>query len=213
MTELAIERIMRLAPVIPVPTIRRVEDAVPVARALVAGGLPVLEVTLRAEAALNVARAIIAAVPEAVVGLGTLVEPEDFADALAVGARFAVSPGLSPSLADAARGSGLPYLPGVATASEVMMARTNGFRHMKFFPAEPAGGQAALKAFAGPFADVRFCPTGGISEDKVAGYLALPNVPCVGGSWLATEEDIAAGAWDAITERARRIAGIPRMDA
>ncbi|MEE8272286.1 MAG: bifunctional 4-hydroxy-2-oxoglutarate aldolase/2-dehydro-3-deoxy-phosphogluconate aldolase [Alphaproteobacteria bacterium] len=205
-----IERVMTAAPVIPVLTIRREADAVPLARALVAGGLPVLEITLRTDAALAAAAAIAEAVPDALVGLGTLVEPADVAKARAVGARFGVSPGLTEELAAAAAADGLPFLPGVATASELMRARALGFRHLKFFPAEPAGGRAALGGLAGPFPDIRFCPTGGIRADTAASYLALPTVLCVGGSWLATDAEIAEGRWDAITEKARQAAALGR---
>ncbi len=152
-----------------------------------------------------------AQVPDAVVGLGTLLDPEGFERARAIGVRFTVSPGLTPALAEAAARSGLPFLPGVATASELMVARRLGFRFCKFFPAEPMGGRAALRALAGPFPEMRFCPTGGITEDMVIDYLALPNVVCVGGSWIAPPDDIAAGAWDEIAERARRAAECRRV--
>lgn len=202
--------IMRMAPVIPVLTIERVIDAVPLARALVAGGLPVLEITLRTDAALAAASAIIAEVPDAVVGLGTLLSPADIANARRIGARFGVSPGLTDVLADSAREAGLPFLPGVATASEAMRAMDLGHTHLKFFPAEPAGGVAALKALGAPLQDLRFCPTGGITAESAPSYLALPNILCVGGSWLATKAEIVAGDWDAVTEKARRASGVQR---
>ena len=199
---------MRMAPVIPVLTIERDSDAVPLARALVAGGLPVLEITLRTDAALAAASAIMAEVPDAVVGLGTLLNPADVARARQVGARFGVSPGLTDDLAAAAGEADLPFLPGVATASEAMRAMALGHTHLKFFPAEPAGGIPALKALGAPLQHLRFCPTGGISVETAPAYLALPNVLCVGGSWLATKAEIADGAWDAITAKARAAAGL-----
>ncbi len=207
-TEPPIAAIMRMAPVIPVLTIERIEDAVPLARALVAGGLPVLEITLRTDAALAAALAIEEAVPEAVVGLGTILSPDDVAQAARVGARFGVSPGLTEALVGAAHDAGLPFLPGVATASEAMRAMDLGHRHLKFFPAEPAGGTAALKALGAPLSDLRFCPTGGISPETAPAYLSLANVLCVGGSWLATRAEIAEGAWDSITAKARAASGL-----
>lgn len=203
-----IAAIMRLAPVIPVLTIERVTDAVPLARALVAGGLPVLEITLRTDAALAAASAIIAEVPDAVVGLGTLLTPADVASIHRIGARFGVSPGLTEALVNAAREARLPFLPGVATASEAMRAMDLGHRFLKFFPAEPAGGIAALKALGAPLRELRFCPTGGITAAAAPDYLALPNVLCVGGSWLATQSDIANGAWQSIAESARSAAAL-----
>lgn len=200
----ALQTIMRRAPVIPVLTINRLEDAVPLAVALVAGGLPVIEITLRTAVALAAVEACRHHVPEAVVGVGSVVRVEDFARAQAVGAQFAVSPGLTTAMAEAGATSGMPFLPGVATASELMHAISYGFGHLKFFPAEPAGGIAALRSFAGPFAHIRFCPTGGIHDGNAGDYLRLANVLCVGGSWMAPEEDIRNGAWDTITARARR---------
>lgn len=199
-----IAAIMSRAPVIPVLTVHRVDDAVPMARALVAGGLPVLEITLRTPAALEAAAAIAAQVPDAVVGLGTITAAEEIERAVALGARFGVSPGFDADLTRAALTAGLPFLPGVATASEIMAARRLGLRHLKFFPAEVSGGVPALKAFAGPFGDVRFCPTGGIGPANMATYLSLPTVLCVGGSWLVTDSDLSAGAWDAVSNRARQ---------
>ena len=205
-----IAAIMRLAPVIPVLTIEREHDAVPLAKALVAGGLPVLEITLRTDAALAAASAIMAEVQDAVVGLGTLLTPADVARAHQIGARFGVSPGLTEELATAAGETRLPFLPGIATASEAMRARTLGFDHLKFFPAEPAGGIAALKALGAPLQDFRFCPTGGITADSAPAYLALSNVLCVGGSWLATKAEISAGDWARVTEKARRASELRR---
>ncbi len=198
-----IAAIMQLAPVIPVLTIERESDAVPLARALVAGGLPVLEITLRTDVALAAASAIMAEVPGAVVGLGTVLSPADITRAGQIGAGFGVSPGLTEELAAAVSEAGLPFLPGVATASEAMRASALGFDHLKFFPAEPAGGIAALKAIGAPLQHLRFCPTGGITADTAPAYLALENVLCVGGSWLATAAEIASGDWAAITEKAR----------
>ncbi|MEO3432007.1 bifunctional 4-hydroxy-2-oxoglutarate aldolase/2-dehydro-3-deoxy-phosphogluconate aldolase [Inquilinus sp. CAU 1745] len=203
---MTIEDIMRRAPVIPVLTIARVDHAVPLARALVAGGLPVLEVTLRTDAALDAVAAIRREVPDAIVGLGTMTTAADFEAARKVGAAFGVSPGLTPALAEAANASGLPFLPGIATASEAMRALEFGFSRLKFFPAEAAGGRAMLSSLAGPFADLRFCPTGGIREETAADWLKLPNVLCVGGSWLAGAADLEAGAWEEIEARACRAA-------
>ena len=196
--------ILARVPVIPVLTVERVADAVPLARALVEGGLPVLEVTLRSEAAAEAAAAMIAQVPEAVVGLGPLTGPADVVQACEIGARFGVSPGLTEDLAATAIGAGLPFLPGVATPSEAMRAAAYGLTHLKLFPAEPAGGIPLLKALSGPFPDLRFCPTGGITAHTAPGYLALPNVACVGGSWLATKQQIAQKEWSAITQRVRQ---------
>ena len=173
-----------LGPVIPVIVIQDVERAVPLARALVAGGVRVLEVTLRTPAGLPAIRAIAREVPEAIVGVGTLTDADEFAAARDAGAQFAVSPGLTPALVDAARASGLPWLPGVMTPSDVIAARAAGLRQLKLFPAEQAGGLGMLKALHGPFPDVLFCPTGGVTPNTAPQFLALPNVPCVGGSWL-----------------------------
>ena len=205
-----LDELLRLAPVIPVITIERVADAVPLARALVSGGLRLLEITLRTAAGRDAAAAIVAEVPDAVVGIGTVLTPEDLARSRELGARFALSPGATPELLDAAAKSDLPFMPGVATASELMAALTRGFDVVKFFPAVPAGGVAALKALTGPFPQARFCPTGGVSEENAADWLALPNVVVVGGSWLTPAGEIRAGAWDRITERARRAATLGR---
>lgn len=195
---------LRRARVIPVITIERVADAVPLARALVAGGIDHLEVTLRTAAAMDAAAAIRASVPEAVLGIGTVTSAHDLDCARELGARFALSPGATPDLLDAATASGLPFVPGVASASELMAALARGFDVVKFFPAVPAGGIPALKALAGPFPNVRFCPTGGIGEGDFADWLKLPNVLAVGGSWLTPAAEIRAGQWHAITDRARR---------
>lgn len=199
-----LEEILRASPIIPVITIERVEDAVPLARALVAGGITALEVTLRTPAAAAAAKAIAVSVPDAVLGLGTVLTRDDLDTARSLNARYVVSPGATPELLDAAAGGDLPLLPGVQTASEVMAALARGFDILKFFPAAQAGGIAALKALAGPFPQVRFCPTGGVGEDNFTDWLALPNVMAVGGSWLAPASDMRAGNWPTITERARR---------
>lgn len=191
--------VMRTSPVIPVIAIDEIEHAVPLARALVAGGIRVLEVTLRTRHGLPAIRAMVEQVPGAIVGVGTLTQPEEFAAARDAGAVFGVSPGLTQALIDAAISSGLPLLPGVMTPSEVMRAREVGFRQLKLFPAVPAGGIGMLNAIAGPLADVTFCPTGGISEATAPQFLACKNVACVGGSWLTPKDAIVAGDWARIT--------------
>jgi len=196
-----LDTLLQSARIIPVLTIERAEHGVPLARALVAGGVRVLEVTFRTEAAADAARAIIAEVPNAVVGIGTVLTADDLRHAQELGARFAVSPGATPDLLDAAAASGLPFLPGIATASEVMQARARGFGLLKFFPAEQSGGIAMLRALAGPFPDTRFCPTGGIGAANAASWLAEPNVVAVGGSWLCPASDVRAGNWEVITGR------------
>jgi 2-dehydro-3-deoxyphosphogluconate aldolase/(4S)-4-hydroxy-2-oxoglutarate aldolase len=191
--------LLRSARVIPVLTIERAKDAVPLARALVAGGVRTLEITLRTEAAIDAAKAIIAQVPDAIVGIGTVLNAEDLARAAALGARFAVSPGATPELLDAAAASDLPFMPGIATASELMQALARGFDLAKFFPAEQSGGIGALRALAGPFPHARFCPTGGIGESNAATWLAEANVMAVGGSWLCPAADVRSGNWSGIT--------------
>lgn len=198
-----LEEILRVAPIIPVITIERIEDAVPLARALVAGGLAALEITLRTAAAPAAAAAIVKAVPEAIVGIGTVLTREDLEIARNLGARFALSPGAIPELLDAAAAGELPFIPGIQTSSEIMAALVRGFDVVKFFPAVPAGGIAALKALAGPFPQMRFCPTGGIGESNFTDWLTLGNVVSVGGSWLAPTTDVRAGDWAAITARAK----------
>ena len=184
---------------IPVLTIERAEDAVPLARALVAGGVRVLEVTLRTPVAIDAAKAVIAEVPEAVVGIGTILNANDLARAEALGASFGISPGATPDLLQAAAASGLPFAPGIATASELMQALAHGFGLVKFFPAEQSGGIKGLRALAGPFPDVLFCPTGGVGEANAAAWLAEPNVVAVGGSWLCPAADIRSGNWEGIS--------------
>lgn len=196
-----LEKILIPARIVPVLTIGRVEDGVPLARALVAGGVKTLEITFRTEVAADAAKAIIAEVPEAVVGIGTVLNADDLRRAQALGARFAVSPGATPELLDAAAASDLPLLPGVATASEVMKAQAKGFNLLKFFPAEQAGGIPMLRALAGPFPNTRFCPTGGVGAANAATWLAEPNVIAVGGSWLCPASDVKAGNWEVITGR------------
>ena len=191
-----INEVLNLAPVIPVLTIERVEWAVPLARALVAGGLRALEVTLRTDVALDAVRAIAQTVPDAVPGVGTITSPEDVTKARAAGACFAVSPGFSSDLAMAV--GDFPYLPGIATASEAMAAQRLGLQSLKFFPAEAMGGRKALTALAGPFPNLNFCPTGGIGRSNAREYLALANVSCVGGSWVAPREEIENERWEEI---------------
>lgn len=205
MTEIA--NFMRMAPMIPVISISRVEDAAPLARALVAGGLPVLEVTLRTPIALDAIRAM-TEVEGAVVGAGTVLNGKDVDAAFAAGAQFFVSPGLSDAVIDQACVVGAPLLPGVATATELMRGLDAGLDHFKFFPAEQAGGVAMVKAFGGPFASCRFCPTGGVTLESAPSYLALPNVLCVGGAWVAPADLVNAGAWDEIRARAQKAAAL-----
>lgn len=190
-------------PVIPVLTVSDIAQAVPLGQALVAGGLHVLEVTLRTPVALEAIRRMAAEVENAVVGVGTVTVPADLEAARQAGATFAVSPGLTPDLASAAADNGLSLLPGVMTPSEAMIARDQGFSFLKLFPAKVAGGIAFLKAIGGPLADLAFCPTGGIGAGDFRDYLVLPNVVCVGGSWVAPKDAVAAGDWQRITELAR----------
>jgi 2-dehydro-3-deoxyphosphogluconate aldolase/(4S)-4-hydroxy-2-oxoglutarate aldolase len=202
--------IMRTSPVIPVIAIDDIDQAVPLARALVAGGIRVLEVTLRTAHGLPAIRAIAEQVPDAIVGVGTLTQGEEFAAARKAGAVFGVSPGLTPALVAAAKASGLPLLPGVMTPSEVMAAREAGFRQLKLFPAVPAGGVGMLNAIAGPLPDVTFCPTGGVSQENAPQFLACKNVACVGGSWLTPKDALQAGDWARITELAAAASGLRR---
>jgi len=202
--------LLRRTPVVPVLTIERISDAVPLARALVAGKLPVLEVTLRTPVALEAARAIAAEVPEAMVGIGTVTEIPDIRQALAAGAKFLVSPGTPPPLAAALAQVPVPVLPGCATVSEAMALAAHGFPVVKFFPAEAAGGIAFLKAIAAPLPDLKFCPTGGIDQRNAQNYLALPNVVAVGGSWPAPKDAIEAGDFARITKLSQEAAALQR---
>lgn len=199
---MGLESVLHAAPVIPVVVIDDPRHAVPLARALVAGGLPVIEVTLRTRAALEAVRAM-SEVEGAIVGVGTVRRPEDLEDSARAGARFAVSPGFTPRLIDCAREGALPWLPGAASASEAMALAETGFRYQKFFPAEAAGGAALLRSLHGPLPDIRFCATGGISLHNVRDYLRTPNVACVGGSWLTPAPLLAAADWPAIEALAR----------
>ncbi|GAA3523504.1 MULTISPECIES: bifunctional 4-hydroxy-2-oxoglutarate aldolase/2-dehydro-3-deoxy-phosphogluconate aldolase [Streptomyces] len=200
--------VLDLAPVVPVVVIDDPSDAVPLARALVAGGLPAIEVTLRTPAALEAIAAVADAVPDAVVGAGTVITPEQVRLAVTAGARFLVSPGWTDLLLEAMRASGVPYLPGVSTTSEVVALLERGVREMKFFPAEAAGGTAYLKSLNGPLPQARFCPTGGIGPATAPDYLALPNVGCVGGSWMLPADAVAARDWGRVEALAREAAGL-----
>jgi 2-dehydro-3-deoxyphosphogluconate aldolase / (4S)-4-hydroxy-2-oxoglutarate aldolase len=200
--------VLDLAPVVPVVVVEDASDAVPLARALVAGGLPAIEVTLRTPAGLDAIRAIAGAVPDAVVGAGTVVTPEQVTAAVRAGARFLVSPGWTDALLTAMQASGVPFLPGVSTTSEVVALLERGVREMKFFPAQAAGGTAYLKSLAGPLPRARFCPTGGIGPDNAPEYLSLPNVGCVGGTWMLPADAIAARDWGRVEALARSAAAL-----
>ena len=203
-----IRSVLAASPVMPVIVLEEVAHAVPLARALVAGGIRVLEVTLRTPVALDCMRAIAAEVPEALLGAGTVLSAADLDAAAKAGAVFAISPGASPALLEAARNSPIPFLPAVMTPSDVITAMDAGFDTFKLFPAAQAGGMAMLKAMGGPFPQARFCPTGGIDAASAPAFLALPNVACVGGSWLCPAELVRAGDWDAITALARAAAAL-----
>lgn len=205
-----IKPLLQLSPVIPVLVIDDTEHAIPLAQALVAGGIKVLEITLRTPNALEVINLIARHVPDAVLAAGTVTTPEQWDAAARAGARFVVSPGLTPRLLDAAASAPVPLLPGVATASELMTALDAGFVCFKFFPAQQAGGVGMLKALGGPFAQALFCPTGGITIDTAPDYLALSNVACVGGSWLAPAALLKAGDWAAITALAQAASSLRR---
>lgn len=207
---MTIEEILALSPVMPVVTIADADHAVPMARALLAGGLRTIEITLRTPAALAAVAAIAKAAPEVVVGVGTVLTAQDLRHAAEAGATFAISPGTTLELLDAARHGPLPYLPAIATAGELMAGLDRGYTAFKFFPAAYAGGVGALRAFAGPFPGVRFCPTGGISLATAPDYLALPNVLCVGGSWVAPEAMIASGDVAGIERLAREAAALSK---
>jgi 2-dehydro-3-deoxyphosphogluconate aldolase / (4S)-4-hydroxy-2-oxoglutarate aldolase len=207
---MTIDDILQAGPVMPVVVIDEAARAVPLARALVAGGIRAIEITLRTGAALDAIQAIARDVPYAIPGVGTALTAADVLAALEAGAKFIVSPGATPALTEAALGSGLPFLPGIATASELMVGMAAGLSAFKFFPAAQAGGVEGLKALAGPFPNVRFCPTGGVSAANAAAYLALANVACVGGSWIAPREAIAAGDFariEALAREASRLRG------
>ncbi|AUQ63632.1 bifunctional 4-hydroxy-2-oxoglutarate aldolase/2-dehydro-3-deoxy-phosphogluconate aldolase [Phaeobacter inhibens] len=201
--------ICQLAPIVPVLVVHDVAHARPLAEALIAGGLPALEVTLRTPAALDVI-AEMAKVKGGVVGAGTLITPEDVTRAVAAGAQFGVSPGATNTLLDAAEAAGLPMLPGAATASEAMRLLDRGYDMLKFFPAEASGGAPALKAIGAPLPQISFCPTGGVSPDNADSYLSLPNVVCAGGSWVAPTKLVEAGDWDAIRDLARAASQLAR---
>lgn len=202
-----------MAPVIPVLTIDRVADAVALASALVKGGLPVLEITLRTPAAVEALKSVVAVIPEAVVGAGTVLNERQLDQARVAGARFAVSPGCTRALATAAKATGMPFLPGVQTVSEALTLAEQGFRLLKFFPADSAGGLNWLRAVGPPLTGVQFCPTGGISQENAAAYLALSNVACVGGSWVAPRAAVRAGQWAEIEKLAVAAAGLKRRQA
>lgn len=199
---------LTLSPVIPVVTLDRVDDAVPLARALLAGGLRTIEITLRTPAAPEAIRAVSQEAPEMIAGAGTVLNGRDLETAVAAGARYALSPGATPDLLHAAKDAAIPFIPGIATASEVMLGLDLGYTYFKFFPAEQLGGVAALKGIGAPLAAARFCPTGAITEEKAPAYLALTNVLCVGGSWIASNELIKARNWAAIEANARRAAAL-----
>ncbi len=197
-------------PVIPVLKIADAATAVPLARALAKGGLRAIEITLRTDAALEAIRRVAAEVEEAIVGAGTILDARQFGDAAAAGSRFIVSPGITKPLLAAAADSAVPLLPGAITPGEIMAARDAGLDFLKFFPAEQAGGAAFLKALASPLAGIRFCPTGGVSAANAAHYLSLPNVVCVGGSWVAPDDMVKAGRWSEIEALAREASGLAR---
>lgn len=203
--------LLDLAPVVPVVVLDDLSDAVPLARALVAGGLPVIEVTLRTPVALDAIRVIAGEVPDAVVGAGTVITAAQVEESVAAGARFLVSPGWTDVLLEAMRGAGVPYLPGVSTTSEVVALLERGVTEMKFFPAEAAGGTAYLKSLSGPLPQARFCPTGGIGVGNAPEYLALPNVGCVGGTWMLPADAIAARDWERVEVLAREASQLRRL--
>lgn len=209
---MTLDEILSTGPVMPVIVLKRLEDAVPLARALVAGGVRVLEVTLRTPVALAAIEAIRKQVPEAIVGAGTVTRAFEFEQAVAAGAAFVVSPGLTSELIEVARTSLIPLLPGVMTPSEAMAARDAGFSRLKLFPAQQAGGIGMLKAMAGPLPDLCFCPTGGITPETAADYLRLPNVICIGGSWLAPEAAVTGGDWRAVEELAAAATALARIN-
>lgn len=197
--------VMTSTPVVPVIVVDNVEQAVNLGKALVAGGVPVLEVTLRTDAALDAIKALREQVPEAIVGAGTVCTRAQYVQAVEAGSQFIISPGMTPDLLAVGKEYDVPYLPAVATISDILLGIEYGYDHFKFFPAEINGGVKALKAFAGPLADISFCPTGGVSPANYKEYLALPNVLCVGGSWIVPKDLIEAGKWDEITALAKQL--------
>lgn len=205
-----VDEVFALAPVIPVLAIDRIEDALPLCRALVDNGLPVLEITLRTACALDAIALVARELPHACVGAGTVLSAADLAKVTEAGARFAISPGATDTLFNAAKTSAVPLIPGIATASELMRGLEHGWRRFKFFPAESSGGIAALKGFGGPLPMARFCPTGGIDAAKAPAYLALPNVACVGGSWMVPADAVKAGDWTRIGALAGEAAALRR---
>lgn len=206
----AISKIMTISPVIPVLTVDDLATAGPLALALSTGGLRVLELTLRTSVALDAIKAMVKAAPDAIIGAGTVLDPDALKRAVDAGARFIVSPGLTKRLAKAAEEADVPLLPGVATATDIMRGSDLGLTRFKFFPAETSGGAAAISAFSGPFRGISFCPTGGVTPKNAPTYLALSNVLCVGGTWVAPKIAVAAGDWPQITELARQAAHLER---
>ena len=203
-----LDALLKIAPIVPVITIENVKDAVPLAHALVKGGLRAIEITLRTEAGLESAQRIVAEVPDAIVGLGTVLTPHDMERAAKIKAAFALSPGMTPELLKSAVDFDIPFMPGIQTASELLGCVTRGFDLVKFFPAVPAGGLAALNALSGPFPNVRYCPTGGINEKNAPEWLANPRVVAIGGSWIAPAAAIREGAWAEIETRAKAAAAL-----
>ena len=208
--EMAPLDVLNAGPVVPVIVIKKIEQAVPLAQALLAGGVKVLEVTLRSEVAIDAIRLISRKVPGAIVGAGTVASPEDLEAVAEAGAVFAISPGLTPALLDAANQGSIALIPGISTASELMVGMERGYTAFKFFPAEAAGGVQMLKSIGGPFPHITFCPTGGISGDNFNEYLALDNVACVGGSWIVPLREIEMGNWDTITRLANNAVAASR---
>lgn len=204
-SQLTPREVMTSTPVVPVIVVDNVEQAINIGKALVAGGVPVLEVTLRTDAALEAIKALREQVPEAIVGAGTVCTRKQYVQAIEAGSQFIISPGMTPDLLAVGKEYDVPYLPAVATISDILLGIEYGYDHFKFFPAEINGGIKALKAFAGPLADIRFCPTGGVSPANYKDYLALPNVLCVGGSWIVPKDLIEAGKWDEITALAKQL--------
>lgn len=202
--KMSAEQVMTAGPVVPVIVINKIEQAVPLAKALVAGGVRVLEVTLRTSCAVEAIRAIAKEVPEAIVGAGTVLNPQQLADVVEAGAQFAISPGLTDELLKAATEGDIPLIPGISTVSELMLGMSYGLREFKFFPAEANGGVKALQAIGGPFSQVRFCPTGGITPNNYRDYLALKSVLCIGGSWLIPADALEKGDYARITELAKQ---------